>query len=156
MTHHLIVLDNASDYRNEHYGVMYESRNVFATSSSGRYTPNRIALWNNLRRPNPRNGERVRYGDYGVIDGGNGKFLDPQNKATDDTVSILITPESSVLCANTSMNTGQPGSGQVFAKDVLLSDGDTATLSYPRGLTREVTINLPRGHNGHGTATFKE
>lgn len=155
--HHFIVMNLAPDYRSRAYGVLYTSRNVYQTNTS--HSPTRLEVWNNIGRLNPRNGEPVRYGNYGPIDGGNGKYLNPRNIATDDDFTILITTESTVMCSSPDLNTGHPDSGQVYAKDesgrpVVIRDGDTATLSIPDGTTERIAIHLPPHSNGHGHATF--
>lgn len=150
MTHHFIVMDAATDYSAAHYGILHKSRNVYETTQSN--GPTRLVVWDNTGRINKRNGQQVNYSNYGVIDGGNGRFLDPQNQATNDPVSILLTPESSVI-TNSGTNTGTVASRQVYAPGKL-ADGDTATLSYPSGTTVEVVLHFPRHQNGHGRATF--
>lgn len=145
MTHHFIVLDKAPANT---YGIRYKGRNVYQTSKSN--GPTRLVVWNNTTRRNPRNGEPVRFGDCGPIDGGDGCYLDPDNKATDAPVSFLLSPESSVITDN-GTNTGTQASGQVYADDTL-RDGDTATVSFPNGSTREIVLHFPAHQNGHGYA----
>ena len=157
MTHHYITLDATAEYRARQYHVIYTSRNVYRTNRS--HSPTRVEVWDNTFRLNPRNGETVRYGAYGPLDGGKGRYLDPRNIATDDTLTILITTESTVICADPGRNTGHWASGQVYAVNesgqyATLKDGDTATLSSPDGSLRTVDIHLPAGRNGHGYATF--
>lgn len=156
MTHHYITLDNTAEYRSQEYHVIYTSRNVFRSVKST--SPTRVEVWDNTFRLNPRNGEPVRYGSYGPVDGGNGKYLNPRNIATDDELTVLITTESTAICADPAFNTGQPGSGQVYATDeagryVTFKEGDTATLSTPDGTLKSVTLHFTS--NGHGYATFR-
>ncbi len=166
--HHVIILDAESEYRREQYGVTHKSRCVFATTKS--HSPTRLDVWDNTGRPNPFKG--LRLGD--VAFKGNpyreqvvtewfankaskpltAKYFDPSNEPTDEPTSLQLTPESTAICADTRMNTGQPGSGQVYATGVKLGNLDTATLVYPDGTTREVTLHFPPHHNGHGYATF--
>lgn len=152
--HYMIIMEGVPESRMG-YGIRAESKYVYRTNKS--HSPTRVVVWDNTGRPNKRNGQPVEYGNYGPKDGGNGRWLDPHNKATDDMLSIELTPEASVICANTDMNTGQPGSGQVYDKDAdVLRDGDTATLVYGHGGFGdvEITLHFPPGHNGHGHATF--
>lgn len=145
MNHHFIVLNKADANT---YGILYTGRNVYQTSKSN--GPTRLQVWDNTNRVNKRNGEPVRFGDCGPVDGGDGKYLDPNNRATDEPVSFLLTPESSVI-TNNGTNTGTAASGQVYAEDIL-RDGDSATLSYPTGQTREIILHFPAHRNGHGYA----
>lgn len=154
MTHFKIPMVGVSTDRMS-YGILAESLFVYDTGHS--HYPTRVVLWSNTSRPNPRNGEPVRYGGYGVIDGGNGRWLDPQHKATDDMLTILFSTESMGISSNTAMNTGQPASGQVYgASSERMRDGDTAELTFGQGGfgSMQVTLHFPAGHNGHGYATF--
>lgn len=163
MTHHLITLDSSGDYSYEHYGVMFRSRHVYDTTVS--HGPTRLSVWDNLIRPNRDYGKQL--GDTLEVGArrGNvvtdyslrytvGKWLDPQNEPTDDTVSLLLEPESSVITSN-GTNTGTVASGQVYAPGKL-ADSDTATLSFPGGYSRKITLHFPKWSNGHGHATFTE
>jgi hypothetical protein len=160
MTSHIIVLDASKPYDYEHYKITHRSRNVFSTTAL-RLAPTRLVVWQN-HRPNPFYGAELgdvigdqTVNEYFLATGRTKpRLLDPQNKPTDEPVTLLLSPESSALCANTDLNTGQPGSGQVFARGVTLDREDTATLVYPDGTTREVTLHFPPYHNGHGYATF--
>lgn len=136
------------------YGIRAKSENVYETNRS--LYPTRVVLWDNTGRPTKRNGEPVQHGKYGPVNGGNGRWLDPQNKATDDMLTILLTTESMGISSTPGMSTGQPGSGQVWAVADKMRDGDTATLVYDRdGFGDvEVTLHLPLHTNGHGYATF--
>lgn len=147
MTRHVIVLDTAKPNT---YGVLYKSRNVYQTSKSN--GPTRLVVWDNTSRVNFRDGEPVRFGECGPIDGGNGCYLDPNNKATNHPTSLLLTPESSVI-TDSGMNTGTVASGQVYANTVL-RDGEYATVSFPNGIMREICLHFPAHHNGHGYATY--
>lgn len=143
-----IELRPASDYRASHYGVLFESAYVYRTGRS--YSPTRVVVWSNTSRPNARNGEPVRHGDYGPIDGGAGRYLDPHNKATDAERSVLLSTESTVIDAY-GTGTGSKESGQVWADDKLC-DGDALTLAYPDGTEETLTARFPRYSNGHGFA----
>jgi hypothetical protein len=159
MTYHTIVLDNA-DEREASYGITHKSVYVYPTSKG--HAPTRIVVWDNTNRP--FDGSRVDVRGR-VVDGewvaDKGKYLDPHNRATDNPVTVLLTPESSAICLDTRYNTGQPGSGQVYAAtDTRISEGDTLTLVYPEQedgalVTRDVTVSFKRHGNGHGEATFK-
>lgn len=146
MAHHMIVMDTA---KANDYGITHRGRNVFDTTGS--HSPTRLVAWDNTGRPNPRNGEPVRFGQYGPAGGGDGKYLDPHNEATDAPASLLLTPESTCITSS-GTNTGTVASGQVFAPG-RLADGDTATLSFPDGTTREAVLHFPPHRNGHGFAT---
>lgn len=154
MTHFMIPMV-AGDKRDQGYGIRAKSAFVYDTTKS--HYPTRLVLWDNTGRPNKRNGEPVSYTNYGPRDGGNGRWLDPSNRATDDMLTMLLTTESIGISSDTSMNTGQPGSGQVYAPAVgKMGDGDTATLIYDRAGFGdvEVTLHFPPHRNGHGFATF--
>jgi len=161
MTHHLIVMDAASEYKFNSYGITHESRNVFHTTKS--YAPTRLVVWSNVKRVNPDMGKQLgdtletgdRRGnivtDYSIRYT-HGKFLDPQNEPTDEVTSILLSPESSAITSN-GTNTGTVASGQVYAPG-RLHDNDDATLIYPNGTVVGVVLHFPPHHNGHGYATI--
>ena len=144
-----------------HYGITHRSAFVYDTRVYGG-APTRVNVWSNTGRPNPDKGkslgDTLRNGnvltEYSLPGTATREYLDPHNAPTDDPVSILLTPESTVMCADTRMNTGQPGSGQVFARNIRLGDGDTADLIYPEGTVQRVTLHFPRHHNNHGYATI--
>jgi len=144
-----IELISATDYRRRTYNVTHESRYVYRVAGS--YAPTRIVVWSNVNRPNPRDGQPVRYSDFGPRDGGNGQFLDPGNHATDEPVSTYLEPESSVI-TDSGGNTGTVASGQVFAPTASrpIHNGDHLALAYPDGTVRTVTVRLT--NNGHGVA----
>jgi len=125
---HRIELAEGDEYRREHYGIEYTSAYVYRTK--GNTGPTRIQVWNNLRRPNPHPGE-TKWGAMGPI-GGDGKYLDPYNKGTDEKVTVLLEPESTVISAHGD-STGTAASGQVWARDVVLETGDVLVLVYPDG-----------------------
>jgi hypothetical protein len=159
--HHTIVLDTGNA-RDASYGIKYRGRNVYSTRKS--HSPTRLVVWDNTGRPNPDLGkglgDKLRNGNvlttYTVGQGhGTRRYIDPQGNPSDEPITILLTPESSVICADTRMNTGQPGSGQVYAPGVL-ADGDSATLVYPSGTRREVILHFPAHTNGHGYAKFAD
>ncbi len=134
------------------YGIMYLSRFVFRTSKGS--SPTRVKVWSNLNRPNKRNGEPVKFGEYGKIDGGDGCYLDPQNNATDDPTTILMTPEASVLSAHGD-STGTEASGQVWApRGTRIAEGDRLVLVYPDGI--EIAFTAHFTNNGHGRLTYVE
>lgn len=164
MTHFVIALDNVSKDRHDSYGVICQSRNVYRTGKS--HGPTRVVVWDNLTYPNPDYGKKLGDTLQAGQRRGNkvteyslryteGRWLDPGNEPTDNVVSILLTPESSAICSDTSMNTGQPGSGQVYDNSQgIMRDGDTATLVYPNGAQVNVTLRFPPHRNGHGYAEF--
>jgi hypothetical protein len=167
--HHIIVLDAAND-SSKTYGVTHKSRNVFDTTKS--HSPTRLDVWDNTGRPNPYKG--LKLGD--VAFEGNphrqqvitdwflrtypnavtAEWFDPQNNPTDEPVSLLLSLESTAICADTRFNTGAALSGQVYAKGTRLGDRDTATLVYPDGTTREIMLHFPPHNNGHGYAQFTD
>ena len=158
---HVMVMRDAGEYRRDSYGVLYQSCLVYDTTKS--HAPTRLDVWSNTDRPNPYYGAKL--GDRpcegrGALDititeyslpKTHAKYLDPHNDPTDDEISFLLSPESSVICSDTSRNTGQPGSGQVYAKGERLGEGDTATLVYPDWTVQRVLIHFT--NNGHGIAT---
>ena len=148
MTVHTIVLETA---RPNTYGITYRSTSVYSASRS--YSPTRIVVWDNTGRPNMRNGQPQRWTNYGKRDGGNGRFLDPANNATDDAVSVLLTPESTVITDN-GTNTGTVVSGQVYAESQTrdIDTGDVLRLLYPDGRIESRVVRMTS--NGHGNATL--
>jgi hypothetical protein len=133
---------NQADENAASYGITHKSASVYRNVGSG---PLRVKVWDNTNRPNPHPGE-TRWTNFGSI-GGDGQYLDPNNKGTDETVSILISPESTAICADTRMNTGQPMSGQVYSDD-RLTDGATVTLVLPNDTNITGTVKIDR--YGHG------
>lgn len=126
---HRIELAEGDEYRREQYGIEYTSVYVYRTKREP--GPSRVQVWSNLRRPNLHPGE-TSWGAMGKI-GGDGKYLDPYNKGTDEEVSVLLEPESTVISAHGD-STGTAASGQVFVKDhPLLDSGDVLVLVYPDG-----------------------
>jgi hypothetical protein len=101
-------------------------------------------VWNNT--VNPRDGEPIRYSNYGPIDGGNGAYLDPGYRATDYPTSVLLTPEATMMTDDgSSTRTRGP---QVYAEETVLREGDTLVLVYPDGSEEARTIRFT--NNGHG------
>ena len=157
MTHHDIPMLPATESR-AHYGIIHSSAFVYDTTKS--HSPTRVDIWDNTGRPNPfRNaklGDVIRNQTVTEWFLGTGKteprYFDPQNEPTDAELSILLSTESSVICADTRMNTGQPGSGQVYGPG-RLGEGDTATLHFADGHKQNVTLHFT--NNGHGYAVLK-
>lgn len=144
-TVHRVELIEAPASRQQ-YGITHLSRHVFQTSRGSH--PTRVQVWCNTGRPNPRNGEPVRFGEYGPIDGGRGAYLDPGRKATDAAYSILLSPESVAITSN-GTNTGTEASGQVYApSDTRIVENDTLVLALPDG--RQQTFTAHFTNNGHG------
>jgi hypothetical protein len=118
-----------ADSNAQSYGIMFESKYVHTVKGSrNREYPHRIKIWANMFRKNPHPGE-IRYTDFGSI-GGEGKYLDPQNRGTDEPVSVLMSAEAIVI-TNSGSNTGTIASGQVYGEDLAM--GDTVTLKLPNG-----------------------
>ena len=141
----LVLMKDADDYHREHYGIRYVSTFVHRITGKGlhnRNSPHRIKVWDNTRRPNPRNGEPVRYGEYGRIDGGDGQYLDPNNIATDDDLSYLTSAEATAITSN-GTNTGTVASGQVYAPTAL-AVGQFVVLMYPDGMLSDPMILTAR------------
>jgi len=144
---HRIELAEGDEYRRKHYGIEYTSAYVYRTKGDG--GPTRIQVWSNRNRPNPHPGE-TRRGAMGPI-GGDGKYLDPQNKGTDEEFSVLLSPEATVISAHGN-STGTAASGQVYAKDhPLLDTGDVLVLVYPDGREERRTLTLTDNY-GRGQA----
>jgi len=133
----------AGTKNDETYGITYRSAYVYRGIGSG---PIRIKVWSNVNRPNPHPGTK-RWTEFGSI-GGDGQYLDPNNKGTDEPRSILTGPECVAICADTRMNTGQPGSGQVYAAE-RLRGGEAVALILPDGTRIEGTVKIDR--DGYGT-----
>jgi hypothetical protein len=151
LTEHIVEMVEAPSDRAQ-YGITHLSRFVFRTSKGS--SPTRVQAWSNVNRPNPRSGEPVKYGDYGKIDGGNGRYLDPQNNATDSPTSILLSPECSVI-TNNGTNTGTEASGQVYAPaGTRIAEGDRIVLVYPDGVGVAFTARFT--NNGHGRLEYVE
>lgn len=148
MAHYTINMAKASTYRTETYGVTDASAFVYKAEAST--FPTRLVAWDNTGRPNLRNGQPTRWGNAGAIDGGNGQYLDPNNLATDAPVSVLITPEASVI-TDSGTNTGTQASGQVYdANRTVLRTGDTLELVYS-GMRTETRI-VKMTYGGYGSA----
>jgi hypothetical protein len=141
MTHTIQI--SAPTANDATYGILGRSRFIY----SGRHGsgPLRVIVWSNVNRPNP--GE-TRWNAYGSV-GGNGRYLDPHNKGTDAAITVLISPEATMITAERT-GTGHPLSGQVWAPDhKSLVAGDTLTLVMPDGSVIAGTADFSDG-NGHG------
>lgn len=140
-----VVLRPVTEYRREHYGVTHESVLLFETGPGGN-APTAVEVWSNVKRPNPRNGEPVRYSNYGRIDGGVGKFLDPHNEATDSVFSVLLSPQASVIS-----NSPDPARRRYAVQEQgRIVSGDTLVLIFPDGT--DVSVSVRMTNNGHGGA----
>lgn len=162
MTHHIIPMFVSTAYDKEHYNITH--RSAFVYDSQRTHSPMRLVVWDNMNRPNPY--RNAKLGD--VIGTGQNaqtitewflstgrtkpRFYDPHNEPTDEPFSFLLSLECTVI-TNSGTNTGTIASGQVYAPDTKLMDGDTATLKYTDGTEQEVTLHIPRHNNGHGHAT---
>jgi len=135
-----------ADAREASDGITHKSQYVYQTSKSS--YPTRIVRWSNVGRPNPRNGQPVRFGEVGPIDGGDGQYLDPSNRATDNPVTILVDPED-ITIDNYGTGTGTVGSGQVYAPNgEILRPGETVTLTYGDDTSGPYPVRFTG--NGHG------
>lgn len=144
---HRIELVEGDEYRRDHYGIEYTSAYVYRTKHEA--GPSRLQVWSNLRRPNPHPGE-TRWGAVGPI-GGDGKYLDPHNKGTDEEVSVLLSPEATAISAH-GRSTGTAASGQVYAKGhPVLDTGDVLVLVYPDGREERRVLTLTDNY-GRGQA----
>jgi hypothetical protein len=144
---HRIELAEGDEYRSKHYGIEYTSAYVYRTKREA--GPSRLQVWSNLHRPNPHPGE-TKWGAMGPI-GGDGKYLDPHNKGTDEKFSVLLSPEATVISAHGD-STGTAASGQVYAKDhPVLDTGDVLVLVYPDGREERRTLTLTDNY-GRGQA----
>jgi hypothetical protein len=135
---HRIELVEGDEYRRDHYGVEFTSMYVYRTRRDA--GPSRLQVWSNLRRPNPHPGE-TKWGAMGPI-GGDGKYLDPYNKGTNEKFTVLLEPEATVISAHGD-STGTAASGQVYAKDhPILDTGDVLVLVYPDGREERRVLTL--------------
>lgn len=141
-----IPMVGASRYAQETYGIMFESAHVYRAQRSHGY-PVRLKVWDNTRRLNPRDGQAVRYSDYGKIDGGPGRYLDPNNNATDEMWSVQIAPEAVVISAHGD-GTGSRASGQVYGEETL-RDSDVVTLVFPSGTQERHMLRIENYGYGH-------
>lgn len=133
-TNPTIDLALASEYRRTTYGVEYESTTLHKMTGKGLHNPSfphRIDVWDNTRRPNPRNGQPVRFGDYGPVDGGNGRYLGPDRRATDDEQTFTVSAQSVMLAA-------RPVERAPYGAD--LAVGQTVTVRYPDGRTVDMVV----------------
>jgi hypothetical protein len=148
VTHHIPMM--VAHAHRAQYGITHISAHVY-DARRRLSAPTRIVVWSNVARPNKRNGEPVRFGDYGRLDGGDGIYLDPHNRATDCPVSILLTPEASAI-TNNGTNTGTAASGQVFAggHPEPIREGDVIVLLWPDGTESILTATFAGHGNGHG------
>jgi hypothetical protein len=144
---HRIELVEGDEYRRKQYGIEYTSAYVYRTKREA--GPSRLQVWSNLRRPNPHPGE-TKWGAMGPI-GGDGKYLDPYNKGTNEKFSVLLEPESTVISAHGD-STGTAASGQVYAKGhPVLDTGDVLVLVYPDGSEERRVLTLTDDY-GRGQA----
>lgn len=150
MTEHRIELVEAGE-QHRRYGVSVTHMSTRVYPVAGSVNPTRVEVWDNTGRPNPHPGE-VRWNEYGPV-GGEGRYLDPHNVGTDEPVSVLLSPEASVVSAHGD-GTGTATSGQVWADTDPIGDGDTLVLSWPDGSVSAWTVALNR--NGHGHAVRED
>lgn len=151
MTEHRIELVEAGE-QHRRYGVSVTHMSTRVYPVAGSVNPTRVEVWDNTGRPNPHPSE-VKWNEYGPV-GGEGRYLDPHNVGTDEAVSVLLSPEASVVSAHGD-GTGTETSGQVWADDASpIGDGDTLVLSWPDGSVSAWMVALDR--NGHGHAVRED
>jgi hypothetical protein len=120
----VIELDRSSDYECSTYGIEYVGRFVHEIIGA-RHNPHssfRIKVWNNTDRLNPHPGV-TKWNDWGSI-GGDGKYLDPGNRATDEIRTVTTSAEAVVIAAH-------PIDRK--AMGTTLTIGDTVYLREPGG-----------------------
>jgi len=125
VSHHIIHVNHASRYEVEQYGILYRARCVHRIRGA-KHNPRSqfsIKIWTNTVRPNPHPGE-VRYTEFGAR-GGDGQYLDPNGKGTDDVFSVTTSAEATVISRTPLPRTPE---GET------LEIGDTVTFSLPSGL----------------------
>jgi hypothetical protein len=147
VTEHTIDMTATDEYTRKSYNKTFRSLFVYSFAQSS--SPTRIDVWCNTERINARNGQPVRWGNFGPIDGGNGRYLDPHNEPTDDETTILVNPESTIISAHGD-STGSPASGQVYDPHQAdrIRHGDTLRLLFPDGSVEVRTVKMT--NNGHG------
>jgi hypothetical protein len=117
------------------YGITHTGALVYDVTGRGvrnRHHPHRVVVWSNEGRPNTRDGEPVRDGDYGKLDGGEGRYLETRNNATNSPVTIIVDAEE-IAITNNGTGTGTVASGQVYG-DETLTIGDCVILRWPGGV----------------------
>jgi hypothetical protein len=115
------------------HGVTLQSAAVYQTMPSS--YPIRVEVWNNTDRPNTN-----------PADFGPGSYIDPRGEATDDAVTVLISPDDTVI--NASRANTDTACGDAYVERPI-ADGDTLILVYPDGRreTRVVRMtNLGYGY----------
>lgn len=125
----VIQLTDAGNYNRTNYGILFESTFVheIPEDKHNRSYPHRFKVWSNLNRPNQW--PEGQWTDFGFR-GGPGKYVDPNNKGTDEPSSFTISTEAMCISAHGD-STGTKASGQVWG-DVVHVD-DTVTLRTPAG-----------------------
>jgi hypothetical protein len=125
----VIEMSVASDYQQTTYGILFESTFVheIPEDRNNRSYPHRFKVWSNVNRPNKwPEGEWTDFG----FRGGPGAYVDPNNKGTDEAMSVTISTEAMCISAHGD-STGTKASGQVWG-DVVHA-GDVVTLRTPDG-----------------------
>lgn len=94
-----VVIDMAEStpYEREQYGITHRSVCTYLIRGA-RHNPRArftITLWDNTIRLNPHPGQ-VKYNAFGSI-GGDGKYLDPNNRGTDSDTSVTTSAEADVI-----------------------------------------------------------
>lgn len=145
----IIPMIEPKPYWTEHYGILFESAFVYETNRS--HSPTRLQVWDNTRRPNPDPGGPIQWGECGPLPtGGDGKWIDPNNRATDTERSYLIKTEATTIDAY-GTGTGSVASGQVYSTDPRrICDGDRVLLRFADGAELDMIAVLPQHGNGYG------
>lgn len=96
----VIDLRLSTDYEASMYDIIYRSAAVHRIRKA-RHNPGAsflVTVWNNANRPNPHPGE-VRWNSVGSI-GGDGQYLDPNNRGTDETISVTTAAQAVVITSS--------------------------------------------------------
>jgi len=119
-----------ADAREQTYGILFSSVNVHVIRGAkhNKFAPHRIKVWCNIFRKNPHPGE-VKWTNFGSI-GGDGEYLDPNNRGTDDPITVTTSAEATCITSD-GRNTGTEASGQVYG--LMLTVGDPVMLVLPDG-----------------------
>ena len=116
---------HSTDYEESVYGILARATHDHRIKGAkhNRRARFMITVWDNTIRPNPHPGE-VKYLQYGSI-GGDGQWLDPHNRGTDDEISV--TTSAQATCITSSRVRTGPEEGVELAID------QTVMLRLPGG-----------------------